>query len=46
MTSIQLDAVGPAGAQCDMHRDDDGQTFSYPVSFGLDTDGLWRVRRF
>jgi len=46
MTPISLVEVGFAGAQYEMLRVSDGQTFSYAVWFQLDTDGLWRLRRF
>jgi len=46
MTSIQLTEVGPAAAQYDMQRAESGQTFSYPIWFQLDQDGLWRLLRF
>jgi hypothetical protein len=46
MTSIQLVEVGLAGAQCEMLRDEDGQTYSFAVWFQVDQDGLWRLRRF
>jgi hypothetical protein len=46
MTSIQLVEVGLAGAQCEMLRDEEGQTYSFAVWFQVDQDGLWRLRRF
>ena len=46
MTTIQLVEIGLGGAQCKMFRDQDGQTYSFPVWCQLDADGLWRLRRF
>lgn len=46
MTQVQLMEVGPGAAQYEMRRDETGQTFSYPVWFQLDQDGLWRLLRF
>ena len=46
MTSIQPKELGLAGAEYEMLRLDDGQTFSFAVWFQLDQDGLWRLRRF
>ena len=46
MTQVQLLEVTPATAQYDMRRDKNGQTFSFPVWFQLDQDGLWRLRTF
>jgi len=46
MTRVQLMEVGPGAAQYDMRRDESGQTFSYPVWFQLDQDGLWRGLKF
>lgn len=45
MTQIQLADVGPGGAEYEMRRDKNGQTFSYPAWFQLDQDGLWRLLR-
>lgn len=46
LTAIQLVEVGFGGAQYEMLRERDGQTLSFAVWFQLDTDGLWRLRRF
>ena len=46
MAQVQLMEVGPGAAQYDMRRDEGGQSFSYPVWFQLDQDGLWRLLRF
>ena len=46
MTEVRLVEVGPGAAQYDMRRDESGQTFSYPIWFQLDQDGLWRLLRF
>ncbi len=46
MTTISLVGVGFGGAQYEMLRDRDGQTYSFAVWFQIDQDGLWRLRRF
>jgi len=46
MTSIKLVEVGPGGAEYEMLRPEDGRTYSYPVWFEIDHDGLWRLRSF
>jgi hypothetical protein len=46
MTTIQLVETGPGGAQYEMLRDRNGQTLSFAVWFRVDTDGIWRLRRF
>jgi PKD repeat protein len=46
MTTIQLVRVGPGGAQYEMLREEEGETFSFAVWFQLDEDGIWRLRRF
>jgi hypothetical protein len=46
MTPITFVEVTPVGAQYEMLRQANGQTFSYAVWFLLDYDGLWRLRRF
>ena len=46
MTQINLVEVGPGGAQYEMRRDKDSQTYSFAVWFQLDQDGLWRLQRF
>ena len=46
MTSIHAKELGFAGAEYEMLRLEDGQTFSFAVWFQLDQDGLWRLRRF
>ncbi len=30
----------------EMHRDEDGEIYSYPVTFTLDEDGIWRLGAF
>ncbi len=46
LPAIQLVEVGFAGAQYEMLRQRDGQTFSFAVWFQLDADGIWRLQRF
>lgn len=46
LTTIQLVEVGFGGAQYEMLRERDGRPLSFAVWFQLDTDGLWRLRRF
>jgi hypothetical protein len=46
MTDITFVGAGFGGAQYEMVRQENGQTFSYAVWFLLDQDGLWRLRRF
>jgi hypothetical protein len=42
MTTIRLVRVDFASAEYEMLRQENGETFSYPVRFGTDRDGLWR----
>jgi hypothetical protein len=44
MTQIKLVQVGPGDAEYEMVRVEDGRPFSYGVRFGIDHDGLWRLR--
>jgi hypothetical protein len=46
LTSIQPVQIGFGNAEYEMLRVEDGQTFSYPVRFELDQDGLWRLSHF
>jgi len=46
MTTIRLVEIGLGGAEYEMLRQRDGQTYSYAVWFNLDRDGLWRLRSF
>lgn len=38
--------IGPNGAEYELRRTRDGQTFSYAVWFQVDADGVWRIRMF
>jgi hypothetical protein len=46
MTTISLVGTGFGGAEYEMLRTREGDVLSFPVWFGLDGDGLWRLRRF
>jgi hypothetical protein len=46
MPPIHFVSVDFGGAQYEMLRQQDGQTYSYAVWFGVDLDGLWRLWRF
>jgi hypothetical protein len=46
LTAIDLVEAGSAGAEAEMLRQEDGQTYSYAIWFLVDLDGAWRLSRF
>jgi hypothetical protein len=45
-TDLTLLDVAPGRAECEMMRDVDGLLYSFPVSFGIDVDGGWKLWQF
>jgi hypothetical protein len=46
LTGIYPVRIGPNGAEYEVRRIRDGQTYSYAVWFQVDADGIWRIRMF
>jgi hypothetical protein len=46
LTSIYPLEIGPNGAEYEVRRTREGQTFSYALWFQVDGDGVWRIRMF
>jgi hypothetical protein len=46
LTAIDLVDAGLGGAEAEMLRQEDGQTYSYAIWFLVDLDGAWRLSRF
>lgn len=46
LTTIVPVEIGPNGAEYQMRRARGGEVLSFPVWFQVDTDGIWRLRRF
>ena len=46
LTEVSIESVHPVRVECEMLRVEGGVTYSYPVRFVMEEDGVWRLSQF